>query len=73
MTAAAPHNDAESQGVQRALQRLGRHDPPELVQEKLARVRAKWEVLKLFNWRQAWAMTQAQLAWYREMERRGEI
>jgi alkylation response protein AidB-like acyl-CoA dehydrogenase len=31
------------------------------VQEKLARVRAKWEVLKLFNWRQAWAMTQGSL------------
>ena len=31
------------------------------VGEKLARVRAKWEVLKLFNWRQAWAMTQGSL------------
>jgi alkylation response protein AidB-like acyl-CoA dehydrogenase len=31
------------------------------VQEKLARLRAKWEVLKLFNWRQAWAMTQGSL------------
>jgi alkylation response protein AidB-like acyl-CoA dehydrogenase len=31
------------------------------VQEKLARLRAKWEVLKLFNWRQAWCMTQGSL------------
>jgi hypothetical protein len=27
------------------------------VQLKLARLRAKWEVLKLLNWRQAWCMT----------------
>ncbi len=27
------------------------------VQLHLARVRAKWEVLRLFNWRQAWCMT----------------
>jgi alkylation response protein AidB-like acyl-CoA dehydrogenase len=31
------------------------------VREKLARVRAKWEVLKLFNWRQAWCMTKGEL------------
>jgi alkylation response protein AidB-like acyl-CoA dehydrogenase len=33
----------------------------EWVQARLARVRAKWEVLKLFAWRQAWAMTQGSL------------
>ena len=33
----------------------------EWVQVTLARVRAKWEVLKLLNWRQAWCMTQGSL------------
>jgi alkylation response protein AidB-like acyl-CoA dehydrogenase len=33
----------------------------EWVQVKLARVRAKWEALKLLNWRQAWCMTQGSL------------
>ncbi|HZP39892.1 MAG TPA: acyl-CoA dehydrogenase family protein [Candidatus Binatia bacterium] len=33
----------------------------EWVQVKLARVRAKWEALKLLVWRQAWAMTQGSL------------
>jgi len=31
------------------------------VQLKLARLRAKWEVLKLLNWRQAWCMTAGSL------------
>ncbi len=31
------------------------------VQLKLARLRAKWEVLKLLNWRQAWCMTNGTL------------
>jgi len=33
----------------------------EWVQVTLARVQAKWEVLKLLNWRQAWCMTQGSL------------
>ena len=33
----------------------------EWVQVKLARVRAKWEALKVLVWRQAWAMTQGSL------------
>jgi alkylation response protein AidB-like acyl-CoA dehydrogenase len=33
----------------------------EWVQAKLARVRARWEALKLLAWRQAWAMTQGSL------------
>jgi alkylation response protein AidB-like acyl-CoA dehydrogenase len=33
----------------------------EWVQVRLARVRAKWEALKLLVWRQAWAMTQGNL------------
>jgi len=31
------------------------------VRQKLARLRAKWEVLKLLSWRQAWCMTQGSL------------
>jgi alkylation response protein AidB-like acyl-CoA dehydrogenase len=33
----------------------------EWVRLKLARVRAKWEVLKLLNWRQAWCLTKGNL------------
>jgi len=33
----------------------------EWVQTRLAKVRAKWEALKLMVWRQAWAMTQGSL------------
>jgi 3-oxocholest-4-en-26-oyl-CoA dehydrogenase alpha subunit len=33
----------------------------EWVRLNLARVKAKWEVLRLFNWRQAWCMTQGTL------------
>jgi alkylation response protein AidB-like acyl-CoA dehydrogenase len=39
----------------------GRLIDREWVRLKLARARAKWEALKLLNWRQAWCMTQGSL------------